>query len=49
LRETTDDARKIKMPAPLKPMLAGFALAIIALQVPEVLGVGQDFLRLASV
>ncbi|MFT6371547.1 MAG: CIC family chloride channel protein, partial [Gammaproteobacteria bacterium] len=49
LNTTTDYACQIKMPAPLKPMLAGFALAIVALQVPEVLGVGQDVLRLASV
>jgi CIC family chloride channel protein len=49
LNATTDYANQIKIPAPLKPMLAGFALAIIALQVPEVLGVGHDILRLASV
>ncbi len=49
LNATTDYARQIKIPAPLKPMLAGFTLAIISLQVPEVLGVGQDVLRLASV
>ena len=49
LNATTDYAHQIKIPAPLKPMLAGFTLSIIALQVPEVLGVGQDVLRLASV
>lgn len=49
LNATSDYARQIKIPAPLKPMLAGFTLSIIALQVPEVLGVGQDVLRLASV
>ncbi|MCG6891555.1 MAG: chloride channel protein [Gammaproteobacteria bacterium] len=36
---------RVKIPAPLKPMLAGFVTALIALQVPEVLGAGQDVFR----
>jgi CIC family chloride channel protein len=38
-------AARVKIPAPLKPMLAGFVTAVIALQVPEVLGAGQDVFR----
>jgi CIC family chloride channel protein len=40
-------AASIDIPSPLKPMIAGFALAMVALQVPEVLGAGQDVLRQA--
>ncbi|MFT5657317.1 MAG: CIC family chloride channel protein [Gammaproteobacteria bacterium] len=49
LQATTRYARALKIPAPLKPMLAGFMLSLVALQIPEVLGVGQDVLRLASI
>jgi len=41
-------ARRIDLPAPVKPMLAGFATAMVVLQVPEVLGVGQGVFRLAA-
>ena len=49
LKSTSNFAQTLKMPAPMRPMLAGFILALIALQVPEVLGVGQEVLRLASI
>ncbi|MFT5505928.1 MAG: CIC family chloride channel protein, partial [Gammaproteobacteria bacterium] len=35
--------------APFKPMLAGFILSTVATFVPEVLGAGQDVLRLALI
>lgn len=35
-------ARRVKAPAALKPMFAGFLLSLVALQVPEVLGAGQS-------
>ncbi len=38
-------ANRLPLPAPVKPMLAGFVLAIVALQVPEVLGASQALLR----
>lgn len=40
-------AARLRWPAPLKTALAGLALGIVALQVPEVLGIGQEVLRLA--
>ena len=38
-------AQQLDVPAPVKTALAGLALGITALQVPEVLGIGQDVLR----
>ena len=38
-------ARRLELPMPVKTSLAGLALGITALQVPEVLGIGQDVLR----
>jgi CIC family chloride channel protein len=38
-------ARQLDLPAPVKTALAGLALGITALQVPEVLGIGQGVLR----
>ena len=38
-------ARRLELPLPVKTSLAGLALGITALQVPEVLGIGQDVLR----
>lgn len=38
-------AQRVRIPAALKPMLAGVAVALVAIQVPEVLGAGQDVLR----
>ncbi len=42
-----DFAARLRWPVPLKTALAGLALGIVALQVPEVLGIGQEVLRLA--
>ena len=39
---------QIKIPQAMKPMLAGFIVSLVAIQVPEVLGAGQDVFRLAS-
>ena len=38
-------SQQLNIYAPLKPMIAGFATSLVALQVPEVLGVGQDVFR----
>ena len=40
-------AARLDMPVPVKTSLAGLALGITALQVPEVLGIGQEVLRQA--
>ena len=45
LRGGASLATRLTIFAPLKPMLAGFATALVALQVPEVLGAGQDVFR----
>jgi CIC family chloride channel protein len=42
-------ANQLSIPAACKPMLAGFVLGVIALQIPEVLGAGQEILHTASV
>ena len=42
-------SRKMKIHAAFKPMIAGFLVAIVGLQIPEVLGAGQVVLRLATV
>jgi CIC family chloride channel protein len=39
-------AQDLKWPLPAKTTLAGLALGIVALQVPDVLGIGQEALRL---
>ncbi len=38
-------AAQTALPAPVKPMLAGFVLSLVAWQVPEVLGAGEDVFR----
>lgn len=38
-------AARLRWPLPLKTASAGLALGIVALQVPEILGIGQDVLR----
>ena len=40
-------AAQTALPAPLKPMLAGFLLSLVAWQVPEVLGAGEEVFRTA--
>jgi len=42
-------AGRLSIPAASKPMIAGFVLGVIALQLPEVLGAGQDILHTASI
>ena len=49
LRSVRGFATKLTIPAPCKPMIAGFILGLVALQVPEVLGAGIDLLHLASI
>lgn len=48
LQQTANLSSRIKVPAAFKPMLAGFIVSLVALQVPEVLGAGQEVFRLAS-
>ena len=40
-------AEKLPLPVPIRTALAGLALGIVALQVPDVLGIGQEVLRLS--
>ena len=42
-------ARNLAWPVPVKTALAGLALGIVALQIPEVLGIGQEVLREAMI
>ena len=49
LRRVRGFATKLTIPAATKPMIAGFILGLVALQVPEVLGAGIDLLHLASI
>ena len=48
LHRTSALAKQLALPTALKPMLAGLVTALVALQIPEVLGGGQDVLRQAS-
>lgn len=45
IQYATATAARLELPLPVKTALAGLALGITALQVPEVLGIGQDVLR----
>ncbi len=38
-------AERLRWPLPLKTALAGLALGVVAFEIPEVLGMGQDVLR----
>lgn len=40
-------ARRLSLPVPVRTTLAGLALGVVATQLPDVLGIGQDVLRLA--
>jgi CIC family chloride channel protein len=45
LRFSAAVAQRINIPFALKPMLAGFLVSLVAIQIPEVLGAGQQVLR----
>lgn len=49
LKVSSNLAKKISIPAPFKPMIAGFVLGVIALQIPDILGAGTEMLGLASI
>ncbi len=42
-------ARRSPIPFALRPMAAGFLLGLVALQLPEILGVGRETLRFATI
>lgn len=42
-------AERLPLPATLRPAAAGLVLGLVALQVPEVLGIGQETLRFATI
>jgi CIC family chloride channel protein len=45
LAHTAQLAERLKTPPAFKPMIAGFIVSLVALQVPEVLGAGQEVFR----
>lgn len=49
LKVSRDIADKISVPAACKPMIAGFLLGLVALQIPDVLGAGVDLMNMASI
>jgi len=49
LAQSSIAASRLKIHAVFKPAIAGFLLAIVGLQIPEVLGAGQAVLRLATI
>lgn len=42
-------ARRVPLPGPLKPAVAGMLLGIVAVQIPDVLGIGKEVLRFAII
>lgn len=42
-------AARLPLAAPLKPALAGFLLGLVALELPDVLGIGKEVLRFAII
>jgi CIC family chloride channel protein len=48
LKHTLLLSKRINTPPALKPMFAGFILALVAMQIPEVLGAGQAVLNQAT-
>lgn len=49
LRTSTTAARRFPVPQWLKPASAGLVLGLVALWIPEVLGIGQETLRFATI
>ena len=48
LHQSAALSAKIRIPRFCKPMLAGFAVSLVALQIPEILGAGQELFNLSS-
>jgi CIC family chloride channel protein len=48
LQQGSHLSQRLQVPAALKPMIAGFIVSLVALQIPEVLGAGQGVFRQAS-
>ena len=48
LYRTTQLAAAVRLPQALKPMLAGLAVGLLALQVPEILGAGEKVFQQAA-
>ncbi len=42
-------AARVPLPAALRPALAGLVLGVVALELPEVLGIGKETLRFATI
>ena len=49
LAQSSSVASRLKIHAVFKPALAGFLLALVGFQIPEVLGAGQEVLRSATI
>jgi chloride channel protein, CIC family len=49
LAEVSRFSSRLTLPAPVKPMVAGFVLAAVAVFVPEVLGAGQEVFQMALI
>ena len=49
LQASKQISKRLPLPAPCKPMLAGFLLGLVSIQIPEVLGAGQEVLRMVSI
>ena len=49
LRRTAALSGKMRIPRFCKPMLAGFLVSLVALQIPEILGAGQELFDLPSI
>lgn len=48
LQQGSQLSQRLQVPAAFKPMIAGFIVSLVALQIPEVLGSGQEVFRHAS-
>ena len=49
LSSTSKFSAKLSIPAIYKPAIAGLAVGIVALQLPDVLGIGKEALRFATI